>query len=262
MIIKADQEWLTSRNGDKVERTGVVREYTRGRGWQTTEVWEGMPELTMIGLASGFSSNYDSVRCYRDGTSPVWRVEATIGGQEGQIATQEPNEDSHELLSNVLEQDTRINKTVIASVGGADNMFAILKVIEDWEAGTYGTLSEAEDVVLAVTDSNANAVVFFRDQIEGRSKFYVTQYVYRRSLTNIRGSSLAASSEGAGYIWDTAVILDYELSGSNPPGFYLPNGDWLKMAPNFSQTANNRVQATYEYWWGDSWSELYYPRFA
>ena len=269
MIIKANPAWKDANRGKMLmERTGVVREYTRGRGWQLTEVWDGTPELAMVGLAYNYADTHDSVRCYRDGTSPIWRVEATVGGQEGGNATMEPNENSHELLSNVLEQDTRINKRVIALVGGADNMFPLLTVVDDWDAGTFGTLEAALDVVEAIMPATAteeqiaSAKAFFRDQIEGRNKSYVTQYVYRRSLTNLRGSSLEVKTDGVGYIWDTSVVLSYEGLGTSPPGFPLPTGDWLKMAPNFNQTANNRVQVTYEYWWGDSWSELYYPRYT
>jgi hypothetical protein len=116
------------------------------------------------------------------------------------------------------------------------------------DSGWAAAITAVDACATANGDSNSTAEKLFTN-VCGRGLQSALEYhtVYRRTLTAATPQQVRASYVGAGQIWTTGEVQDFE--GISPfDWFQLPaNQQFLKTPPSVTGTARQKTQLTYSY---------------
>lgn len=204
--------------------------------------------------AAGWTAEVDQI-----GDSPVWTCIATADGEPGSDDSDLQN--THELRVNLLNPDLKANRHLQSqfTTGTAPKQIAEVQRLADSVRSGSTTYDEAVASIAAssVIESTDIAVAtnLLDLLITGNDTFVEFQYVYRHTFNYGSINDKVADFEGVQQIYSTAGLRFKEAI---PDSLELPDGEWLKLAPEQLVERGNRETLSYEYWWAESWSTLLY----
>ena len=230
--------------------------WTRDAGPSWNYVYSG-PEIAAFAAAQNLTAYADEVACGKIGHGPRFQVLAKFGRDPSNSGADDTVVNNDELLSNEISQSIFLSPT-LRDLIPPSVIAAIKSNVELVNSGSR-SYSDATGAIttaaLAAGIANDNPLEVFDDVLQGRDSYYTTAYVYRRTLTVSRTSTIVAALTNVNAIHSTAQVIAAE---NTPSSFPLPDGDWRKLAPKVTMSLRQKTQITYDYEWAVSWNPLYY----
>ncbi|MEK9752253.1 MAG: hypothetical protein VW338_03450 [Rhodospirillaceae bacterium] len=231
-----------------VSEQDAEREFSPSVGWQTIRTWHG-EKAAIEGMLPQFSAFGVRLRTFK--VDPAFHgLQAFFPDAQDGTSPADPDAKMNivwELHGNDLNKSIFTHPKFQAIASKADQ--------ETLKKFSRGQLNYTEQ---AVQDLTGDAALFREEIHKGVQAYSVAQYVLRRNANVPLAWNGSVAMTDVGKVYATTGDLKTKEGVPNTLFYTLPDGEWLKRAPQIRQQRDGSWNIVNEWWHADDASDLLY----
>jgi len=250
-------------------KVATRREYTQESGQTTITTYKGPPDpindLYDSSLAAVQNGEIDSVTTSVENGEGILEIKVADGDQDGN----DPNTIQNNTIWELIGQD--IFKNLRSYPGAPDISGAVpfnLDADQD-EMESARLYFETAQQDGDPPSGGSNAEVYYNLLLRGTDQYIRSTAVLRTTITVSRRSLITLDWKGVDRAWkidgeDGSPNLDQTGQGAligqitQLPGYDATKKQWLKRAPQLTQTGRRNYTVAQEWWFAEYWSRNLY----